>query len=108
VKQQHQESKGAAAELDGIILSVIQDWNEAMMFGSKEVDAISKIGAKSKAELQARERRIRAEAKHEQRHQALGVSRWILVGEEHDYWKHPMTRKKIAQLQAKEHHESQN
>jgi hypothetical protein len=37
--------------------------------------------------------------KHEQRHQALGVSRWIAVGEEHGYWEHPMAARKIKELE---------
>lgn len=37
------------------------------------------------------------EARHEQRHQPLGVSRWIAVGKEHGYWSHPMV---IKQLQS--------
>lgn len=37
-------------------------------------------------------------ARHEQRHQPLGVSRWIAVGLEHGYWEHPMTVKKAAQI----------
>jgi len=40
-------------QLEQIVLSVIQDWNEAMMFGTKEVDAISKIGQKAKAAINA-------------------------------------------------------
>lgn len=40
--------------------------------------------------------RERTAAKHEQRHQPLGVSRWIAVGEEHGYWEHEMTTRKIA------------
>ncbi len=38
--------------------------------------------------------RGRTQGKHEQRHQDLGVSRWISVGEEYDYWSHPMTTRK--------------
>lgn len=39
--------------------------------------------------------KARKEAKHQQRHQPLGVSRWIAVGKEHNYWLHPMTAKQF-------------
>lgn len=52
-------------------------------------------GGKLLTALRQREERLvneaRISAKHEQRHQEIGVSRWISVGVEHGYWNHPMT-----------------
>lgn len=61
---------------------------------------------KAKSQLtQWKDQAVR-EARHEQRHQALGVSRWIAVGEEHGYWAHPMTIKKARQLNKPESKET--
>jgi hypothetical protein len=54
-------------ELDEIVLSVIKEWNESMMLGRKEVDAVASIGETAKQRLNAliekkvREARINGE-----------------------------------------------
>jgi hypothetical protein len=68
----------------------------------KELDNLNHIAdgriLATKDELQALITKEKNKAKHEQRHQPLGVSRWIAVGEEHGYWQHPMTEKQMLKL----------
>lgn len=85
-------------ELDKILLWLYQkaciDKKWDMSYLKSYTIRATKDRNKAKSALKKLINETRHEQRHQQRHQPLGVSRWISVGEEYDYWKHPMTLKK--------------